>query len=70
MDTKNKLILKKNTMGAPSIYDFVDMKNIRKFLVYHPKLLLLLEILLNHIDDYMNHRLPDDIIRMNNSSHI
>jgi hypothetical protein len=66
MDT-NKGIL--TITGAPSIYDYIDIKNIRKLLVYHPKLLLLFEILVNHIDDYMNHRIPKDL-KLNKSSHI
>jgi len=69
MNTKRTIIKISNKELNPSIYNYINMKGIRQYLVYHPKLLLLFEILVNHIDDYMNHRLPDDL-KMNKSSHI
>ena len=41
---------------VPSIYNYIDIQGIRQYLVCHPRLLLMFEILVNHIDDYINHR--------------
>ena len=69
MDTRGAIIKISNKELNPSIYNYINMKGIRQFLVNHPKLLLLFEILVNHIDDYLNHRVPKDL-KMNQSSHI
>ena len=53
-----------------SIYNFIDLQGIRQFLVYHPRMLLMFEILVNHIDDYVNQRMMSGKDTMNNSSHI
>ena len=53
-----------------SIYNYMDIKGIRQYLVYHPKLLLMFEILVNHIDDYINHRIVTGKDPMTNSSPI
>ena len=61
MDTRRAIIKISNKELNPSIYNYINMKGIRQFLVHHPKLLLLFEILVNHIDDYLNHRVPKDL---------
>ena len=53
-----------------SIYNYLDIVGIRQYLVCHPKLLLMFEILVNHIDDYVNHRIVTGKDIINKSSHI
>ena len=53
-----------------SIYNYIDIQGIRQFLVYHPRLLLMFEILVHHIDDYVNQRMINGKDTLNNSSHI
>ena len=54
---------------VPSIYNYIDIQGIRQYLVCHPRLLLMFEILVNHIDDYISHPITGkDTI--NKSSHI
>ena len=53
-----------------SIYNYLDIEGIRQYLVCHPKLLLMFEILVNHIDDYVNHRIVTGQDMINKSSHI
>ncbi len=36
-----------------SIYNFIDMEGIRKYLIYYPHLLAILEFLILHINDYV-----------------
>jgi len=43
----------KISITEPSIRDFVDMLAVRKYLVEYPNLLLMFEILMNHIEDYI-----------------
>jgi len=43
----------KISITEPSIRDFVDILEVRKYLVEHPNLLLMFEILMNHIEDYI-----------------
>ena len=54
----------------PSIHNYLDIQGIRQYLVYHPRLLLMFEILVNHIDDYINHRIITGKDSMSNSSPI
>ena len=53
-----------------SIHSYIDMKGLRQFLVYHPRLLLMFEILVQHIDDYIQQEIKRGKQSMNNSSHI
>ena len=53
-----------------SIYTYIDLEGIRQFLVYHPRMLLMFEILVHHIDDYVNQRMIHGKDTLNNSSHI
>jgi len=53
-----------------SIYSYIDLEGIRQFLVYHPRMLLMFEILVHHIDDYVNQRMIHGKDTLNNSSHI
>ena len=71
MDGKEqKAIIAIKQNDVPSIYNYIDMQGIRQYLVYHPKLLLMFEILVNHIDDYINHRIVTGKDTINRSSHI
>lgn len=51
-----------------SIYEYIDIKGIRQFLVYHPRLLLMLEILLSHIDHYIHQETMHGKIPMDRST--
>jgi len=51
-----------------SIYEYIDIKGIRQFLVYHPRLLLMLEILLSHIDYYIHQETMHGKIPMDRST--
>ncbi len=53
-----------------SIHSYIDMKGLRQFLVYHPRLLLMFEILVQHIDDYIQQEIKRGKQSMNHSSHI
>ena len=70
MAIKGQLTDKKTNTVGNSIYNYINMAGIRQFLVYRPKLLLMFEILVNHIDDYINHRVATGKDPLNNSSHI
>ena len=71
MDTgEQKAIIAIQRNDVPSIYNYIDMQGIRQYLVYHPKLLLMFEILVNHIDDYINNRIVTGKDTINRSSHI
>ena len=67
---EQKAIIAIKQNDVPSIYNYIDMQGIRQYLVYHPKLLLMFEILVNHIDDYINHRIVTGKDTINRSSHI
>ena len=45
------------------IHDYIDMPNIRQYLLEYPNLLLMLEILLNHIEEYIQLKKPIDITK-------
>ena len=51
-----------------SIYDYIDIKGVRQFLVYYPRLLLMLEILLSHIDDYIHNQTMQGKMPLDKSS--
>jgi len=65
-----KAILSFKTKENPSIYNYLDIQGIRQYLVCHPKLLLMFEILVNHIDDYTKHGIITGKDTINKSSHI
>jgi hypothetical protein len=44
---------KLQTTSTESIRDFIDMYKVRRYLIHYPNLLLLFEILINHIEDYI-----------------
>ena len=46
-----KAILK--VMPKQTIRDLVDMPKVRQYLIHYPNLLLMFEILINHIEDYI-----------------
>jgi len=46
-----KAILK--VIPRQGIRDFVDMVKVREYLLRYPNLLLMFEILINHIEDYI-----------------
>ena len=50
-----------------SIYNFIDMEGIRKYLIYYPHLLPILEFLILHINDYVKEKGNKDVSQ---SSHI
>ena len=54
----------------PSIHSYIDMKGLRQFLVYHPRLLLMFEILVQHIDDYIKHRIKRGKQSINHFTHL
>ena len=56
MDIEGIAIKQSIKNEVPSIYNYIDIQGIRQYLVCHPRLLLMFEILVNHIDDYINHR--------------
>ena len=60
MDSPKRAILKATPY---TIRDFIDMPNIRHYLLEYPNLLLMLEILLNHIEDYIQLKKPIDITK-------
>jgi hypothetical protein len=36
-----------------SIYDFIDIEGLRRYLIHYPHLLIMLEFLIIHIDGYL-----------------
>jgi len=46
-----------NIYDKQSIYRYIDIRGIRKYLVNYPNLLLMFEVLSNHIDDYVQLRI-------------
>ena len=60
MDTPKRAIMKATPY---TIRDFIDMQNIRHYLLEYPNLLLMLEILLNHIEEYIQLKKPIDITK-------
>tara|TARA_B110001469_G_scaffold94133_1_gene89961 strand:+ start:476 stop:691 length:216 start_codon:yes stop_codon:yes gene_type:complete len=47
-----KAILK--VIPNKTIYDFIDLDGLRKFLIHCPNMLLMFEILINHIHEFIN----------------
>lgn len=70
MNSSNKAIIIVKEEKIKSIYNYIDLQGIRQFLVYHPRMLLMFEILVHHIDDYVNQRIMNGKDTMNNSAHI
>tara|TARA_Y100000389_G_scaffold2552_1_gene2530 strand:- start:182 stop:397 length:216 start_codon:yes stop_codon:yes gene_type:complete len=48
-----KAILSIKERNEISIYNYIDMEGIRKYLIYYPHLLAILEFLMLHINDYV-----------------
>jgi len=48
---EKKAILK--AIPRETIRDLVDMPKVRHYLIHYPNLLLMFEILINHIEDYI-----------------
>lgn len=62
-----KAILSIKERKEISIYNFIDMEGIRKYLIYYPHLLAILEFLILHINDYVKEK---DSKGISQSSHI
>ena len=50
-----------------SVYDFIDLRGLRRFLIDSPNMLLMFEILINHIHEFITLK---DKSTLSNSSHI
>ena len=70
MEIEGKAIKQAIKNEVPSIYNYIDIQGLRQYLVCHPKLLLMFEVLVNHIDDYTNHHIIVSKDTISNSSHI
>ena len=55
------------TIPEESIYDFINLQGLRRYLVDRPNMLLMFEILINHIHEFKTLRNESNIIK---SSHI
>ena len=54
-----------------TIHDFIDLRGLRQFLVHYPNMLLIFEVLINHIQDYITlKKIADMILDTTESSHI
>ena len=60
MDLPKQAILKATPY---TIRDFIDMPRIRQYLLEFPNLLLMFEILINHIEEYIQLKKPIDITK-------
>jgi hypothetical protein len=43
----------KNSSTKGTIYDYIDMDGLRRYLLNHPHLLIMLEFLIIHIDGHL-----------------
>ena len=50
-----------------SVYDFIDLRGLRRFLIDSPNMLLMFEILINHIHEFKTLK---DNSNISKSSHI
>ena len=50
-----------------SVYDFIDLRGLRRFLIDSPNMLLMFEILINHIHEF---KILKDESTISKSSHI
>lgn len=55
------------TIPEESIYDFIDLQGLRRYLVDCPNMLLMFEILINHINEFKLLRNESNVTK---SSHI
>ncbi len=54
-----------------SIYNYIDMEGIKNYLAYYPHLLVIIEFLILHIDDYVKNEKNKYIHQnINKSSHL
>jgi len=65
MNTYTKTSL--DTIPEESVYDFIDLQGLRRYLVDSPNMLLMFEILINHIHEFKTLK---DKSRLCKSSHI
>jgi hypothetical protein len=49
---ESKAIINSIETKHKSIFNYIDMEGLRIYLIHHPHLLIILEFLLKHIDDY------------------
>ena len=64
MEPQNKSL---PTIPEADIYDFIDLQGLRRYLVDCPNLLLMFEILINHINEFKLLRNESNVTK---SSHI
>ena len=43
-------------VNKESIYDFIDIEGLRRYLIHYPHLLIMLEFLIIHIDGYLREK--------------
>jgi len=60
MDLPKQAIIKATPY---TIKDYIDMPSIRQYLLEFPNLLLMFEILINHIEEYIQLKKPIDITK-------
>ena len=60
MDSPKRAIIKATPY---TIRDYIDMESIRQYLLEFPNLLLMFEILINHIEEYIQLKKPTDITK-------
>jgi len=60
MDLPKRAIIKATPY---TIRDLIDMPRIRQYLLEFPNLLLMFEILINHIEEYIQLKKPTDITK-------
>lgn len=44
-------------VNKESIYDFIDIEGLRRYLIHYPHLLIMLEFLIIHIDGYLREKI-------------
>ena len=60
MDSPKQAIIKATPY---TIHNFIDIVSIRQYLLEFPNLLLMFEILINHIEEYIQLKKPIDITK-------
>ena len=60
-------IQKLEPIPEESVYDFIDLRGLRRFLIDSPNILLMFEILINHIHEF---KTLIEITTISKSSHI
>ena len=62
--------MQKDTIETDTIFNFMDMEGIKKYLIDYPHLLIIFEFLVIHIDDYIKLSKLNNINNTARSSHI